>query len=376
MGKILNSYTRNGYVLTMHSVLKQDYRKKRTSFVEPQISGAPNLYGMENMYSVGQPTTFGVKNVLKFLSSPGRCVWINLREEPVIYINGQPFVLRDKSFPFKNITSFKGISFKNVEEMEKRIKREVLIEAKINNGFIMLHEECEHQVLEECYTMPLEVKTTREVFENLEGSSCAYFRLPLSSHGFTVENKTIGELHEIIEKKKANNPIFIFNSSRGFGRSTFAVILCTLILRKFKFENLKEDALWESSPEFHLLDIKGGSSHNTVALKELKSKVYGLFGKDADITPLMHIGLDGNYKVVNDIMCALLDKTSKKTVDKIIDKYSAPWNIKWKIIERLVNYEIDKDEKHIEESVYLLEKYLTLIIFNDYLYLIRGWRGG
>lgn len=30
-------------------------------------------------------------------------IWVNLREEPSLYINGQPFVLRNEESPFKNL---------------------------------------------------------------------------------------------------------------------------------------------------------------------------------------------------------------------------------------------------------------------------------
>lgn len=32
-----------------------------------------------------------------------RAIWHNMREEPVIYINGAPFVLREDERPFKNL---------------------------------------------------------------------------------------------------------------------------------------------------------------------------------------------------------------------------------------------------------------------------------
>ncbi len=34
--------------------------------------------------------------------------WINLREEPVVYINNRPYVLRELEFPFRNMIDFQG----------------------------------------------------------------------------------------------------------------------------------------------------------------------------------------------------------------------------------------------------------------------------
>ena len=56
------------------------------------------------IFGVGMPTVDGVVSVLKNVSgstSPGaskrvHALWINMREEPVVYINGRPFVLREE----------------------------------------------------------------------------------------------------------------------------------------------------------------------------------------------------------------------------------------------------------------------------------------
>ena len=52
----------------------------------------------------------------------GRCIWINLREEPVVYLNNRPFVLRDITHPFRNMQTFRGITWKHLLEVEERLK--------------------------------------------------------------------------------------------------------------------------------------------------------------------------------------------------------------------------------------------------------------
>ena len=53
-------------------------------------------------------------------------VWHNMREEPVIYINGRPFVLREDERPFKNMQEYTGIDVQRLEQMELRLKRDIL----------------------------------------------------------------------------------------------------------------------------------------------------------------------------------------------------------------------------------------------------------
>lgn len=52
-----------------------------------------------------------------------------MREEPVVYINGLPFVLREQQRPMKNLQEYAGIDAERLERMEARLKQDVLAEA-------------------------------------------------------------------------------------------------------------------------------------------------------------------------------------------------------------------------------------------------------
>jgi hypothetical protein len=56
-------------------------------------------------------------------------LWFNMREEPVVYINGLPFVLREQQRPMKNLQEYAGIDAERLERMEARLKQDVLAEA-------------------------------------------------------------------------------------------------------------------------------------------------------------------------------------------------------------------------------------------------------
>eukprot|EP00951_Prasinocladus_malaysianus_P040588 scaffold468332_cov18-Prasinocladus_malaysianus.AAC.1 len=43
-------------------------------------------------------------------------------EEPVVYVNGCPFVLRESARPFKNMQEYAGIDPTRIEQMERRLK--------------------------------------------------------------------------------------------------------------------------------------------------------------------------------------------------------------------------------------------------------------
>jgi hypothetical protein len=48
--------------------------------------------------------------------------------EPVIYVNGAPFVVRDAQRPYQNL-EYTGITTARVESMEDRLKEDLLEEA-------------------------------------------------------------------------------------------------------------------------------------------------------------------------------------------------------------------------------------------------------
>lgn len=68
-----------------------------------------------------------------------------MREEPVIYINGRPFVLREEERPFKNMQEYTGIDARRLEQMESRLKADVLREMTGFGGRVLVAHETSGQ---------------------------------------------------------------------------------------------------------------------------------------------------------------------------------------------------------------------------------------
>merc|ERR1712088_863895 len=65
------------------------------------LPGAPNFHRIPGykVYTTGQPTLEGIKNVLEKVTGTiypkdGPIIWLNLRQEPDVYVNGQPICAR------------------------------------------------------------------------------------------------------------------------------------------------------------------------------------------------------------------------------------------------------------------------------------------
>lgn len=107
---------RNGEVLGRQTVLKSDHCPGCQSMYLPEhVDGAPNFREVQGfpVYGVANPTIEGIRAVLQRVGegSCGRPVlWHNMREEPVVYIKGKPFVLREVERPYKNMLEYEVCS--------------------------------------------------------------------------------------------------------------------------------------------------------------------------------------------------------------------------------------------------------------------------
>lgn len=103
---------RSGEVLGSQTVLKSDHSPGCQILSLPErVEGAPNFREVPGfpVYGVANPTIDGIRSVIERVGSSrgGRPVfWHNMREEPVIYINGKPFVLREVERPYKNMLEY------------------------------------------------------------------------------------------------------------------------------------------------------------------------------------------------------------------------------------------------------------------------------
>ena len=76
------------------------------------VRGAINFRNIPNtnIYALGQPSLEAIDEVVERVRSAhpeaNRILWITLREEPIVYINGAPYCLRRERFTLRNM---KGI---------------------------------------------------------------------------------------------------------------------------------------------------------------------------------------------------------------------------------------------------------------------------
>eukprot|EP01127_Copromyxa_protea_P012852 TRINITY_DN3384_c0_g1_i2.p1 TRINITY_DN3384_c0_g1~~TRINITY_DN3384_c0_g1_i2.p1 ORF type:complete len:148 (+),score=31.39 TRINITY_DN3384_c0_g1_i2:160-603(+) len=114
--------SRVGEILQCNMILKSDHFPGcQKSWLKVKVQGAPNFRCIPAapIYGMGMPTKEGISNVMNEMKGSFTTLhWLSLREEPVLYINGKPYVLRDSAYPFRNL-EYTGVSSTIVENMKR-----------------------------------------------------------------------------------------------------------------------------------------------------------------------------------------------------------------------------------------------------------------
>lgn len=365
--------TRNGEVLGRQTVLKSDHCPGCQSHYLPEIlDGAPNFREVSGfpVYGVANPTIEGIRAVLERVSdgdSERPVLWHNMREEPVVYINGKPFVLREVERPYKNMLEYEGIDRARVEKMEARLKEDILREAERFSGAIMVnHETDDGQIFDAWEPVgPGAVQTPLEVYECLkgEGFRVEYARVPITD-GKAPKSSDFGALASRIATAPRDT-VFVFNCQMGRGRTTTGMVIACLVLLRCENGLLKACCLPSDRVE-----LESGSSSGE------------------DVNSDMHVGSPANRIedqnciagfVMDDIpivrkITRLLDNGAecREALDAVIDYCAAMQNLRQAVLHYRRAFNDQKLEHHarraaLNRGVEYLERYLMLIGFAAYL---------
>ncbi|XP_031379976.1 paladin isoform X5 [Punica granatum] len=368
---------RTGEVLGSQTVLKSDHCPGcQNPSLPERVEGAPNFREVPGfpVYGVANPTINGIRSVIRRIGSGkhGRPVfWHNMREEPVIYINGKPFVLREVERPYKNMLEYSGIDRERVEKMEARLKEDILREAERYGGAIMvIHETEDGQIFDAWEHVNSEsVQTPLEVFKSLEseGFPIKYARVPITD-GKAPKSSDFDTLAVNISSA-SKDTAFVFNCQMGRGRTTTGTVIACLLKLRIEYGRpirvLVDDMVQEEEVDEGSSSGEENGSNNTPAstklVKENSNKEQTrAFGMN-DILLLWKI----TNIFDNGVQC-------REALDAIIDRCSALQNIRQAVLQ----YRKVFNQQHVEPRVRrvalnrgaeYLERYFRLIAFAAYL---------
>ncbi|KAH7578150.1 hypothetical protein JRO89_XS01G0346400 [Xanthoceras sorbifolium] len=367
---------RNGQVLGSQTVLKSDHCPGCQNLsLSERVEGAPNFREVPGfpVYGVANPTIDGIRSVIRRIGNSKGCCpvfWHNMREEPVIYINGKPFVLREVERPYKNMLEYSGIDRERVERMEARLKEDILREAERYGGAIMvIHETDGGQIFDAWEHVNTDsVQTPLEVFKCLEdeGFPIKYARVPITD-GKAPKSSDFDTMAANISSA-SKDTAFVFNCQMGKGRTTTGTVIACLVKLRIDYGRpikvLADDVNHEeldsdSSSGEETGDVDAASTSSTVKVRT-EIEQGRAFGID-DILLLWKI----TRLFDNGVEC-------REALDAIIDRCSVLQNIRQAVLQ----YRKVFNQQHVEPRVRrvalnrgaeYLERYFRLIAFAAYL---------
>lgn len=378
---------RSGIVLRPGTLLKEDVwqaqREQRPTADVLPVRGAINFRRIPGtaIFACGQPTVDGIRNVIASIAEqvgqqqgdapqrPVSCTWLNLREEPILYIAGKPYVLRDSTVSLRNTKAYGGISWARLQLLEERLKSDVINELQQNDGRLLLHSETtEGEIFPQWKEVQADdVSTLQDIMTNIsrelkggvaislepESSARAAGDLTFRRIPFTAERppdfEDMGTLLQTV--LRAHGSSIINNCQLGRGRSTLASVIVLLISQWLQ----KNSSAYADPADSSLLSKTGIDGVNN---KKNKSRP--------------------NYHLINSLLRVIPHGLQvKDSVDEAIDRAGSVMNLRDSIEEsRIAAEEIEDPEnplrkQRIAAGCQALRRYFSLMVFQAYLNATR-----
>ncbi|KAI0317069.1 inositol hexakisphosphate-domain-containing protein [Amylostereum chailletii] len=424
--------TRTGSVLSRGFILKTDYYPSgRALDLDLNVHGAPNFraprVGNLNVFGAAQPRSQGLRAILSVLQArpnavnPSHVVWFSTREEPIVYISGRPFVLRDSSEPRKTLPL--SDRAENLEGIEKRLKADILAEANKFGGLVLTHNEVavedgDGAILPTWTAVDVKnVKTSRELWEHLsdEGWHVEYHRIPISPDR-PIEDNYLDAYLSVITKTDPLRTSLVFSCGMGAVRTTFAMTAACLLRRRQLMQKGLPDpfapktistpsgshpASGVSTPSGVVSSDPRRLPNETKVLQALEQasaqqdmnrsllRLTHILQQCLPSSPSHHVieillsnpmmlenlrkAHMGTYGIILSLLGCLDDGLkAKKLVDKVIDACDHVVNLREDILVHRVKYSLtslneSNKEDYLAKAAKALEKYFFIIAFNSYV---------
>ena len=247
--------SRNGTVLCASCILKEEpYPGVHSPALRVLHPGAPNFRRAAGarlgVYGLAIATRDGIAAALAAVMAEaaacgesgaggesgavGRVLWFNMREEPTVYIRGAPHVLRESHRPLANLLEYSGIDAARVEELEERLKNDVIDElASTPSRRVLVTREQADGQLADCWLtglQPCDVRTPKETYEELAASGfpVVYTRVPIT-HKSGLKGRDLDVIASAVACSRPADRC-VFNCQAGHGRTTMGMVAACVVL--------------------------------------------------------------------------------------------------------------------------------------------------
>merc|ERR1712142_1342508 len=333
-----------------------DHFEKIQKLPDP-VPGCPNFRRVPGykVYCCGQPTVAGFEECLNkvcgtIYPKDGKIIWFNLRQEPSIYINGEPTCARPPN-KIVEYAELGNVAKDKLKEDEVEFVRVCEGRMKETDGKLKLVDV--NKVEKE-----VEVKSLATLHDVIEGvkekfPGLVHMRIPICNSASPLESDFDTHVSTLVGTS-INTPI-ILNDQVGLSRATTASVAACLF-KEFQI-SASFEGLVETVPGMNL-DL-------------LKMDRYTMdMNKDALFR--------GEFEVIKELVAALPDGVAaKKECDKVIDKNGPAKTggtgikqLRENIAESKLSYEIMDDAAQVFLKSKIMDnihKYYYLIVFTAYM---------
>merc|ERR1712115_491385 len=333
-----------------------DHFEKIQKLPDP-VPGCPNFRRVPGykVYCCGQPTIAGFEAALEKVTGSiypkdGKIIWFNLRQEPDVYVNGEPICARppNKIGEYaelgditRDITKANEVEFLKQCEMRKNENGGKLKVVDINK------KPSEIEVKE--------LKSLSQVIDGLKEKypGLVHWRVPVCNSASPLESDFDIMVKQLVGTA-INTPVIV-NDQVGLSRATTGCVIACL------FKEFQISASFEG-----LIETVPGINASL-----LKTDKYVM-------NPEKDTLFRGEFEVVKELVTKLKDGAgAKNNADKIIDLNGTPKTggtgikqLRENIAESKLSYEIMDDAAQAFPKTKIMDnihKYYYLIVFTAYM---------
>merc|ERR1712055_213947 len=333
-----------------------DHFEKIQKLPDP-IPGVPNFRRVPGykVYCCGQPTLKGLKAALEkvcgtIYPKDGKIIWFNVRQEPSVYVNGEPVCARPPN-KIGEYAELGAVTRDMIKADEPEFLRVLEGRAKENGGklkYVDISKAEKEVEVKELKTLSEAIEGVKEKFPGL-----VHLRVPVCNSAAPLETD-FDIMCQTLVGTSINTPIIV-NDQVGLSRATTGCVIACLF-KEFQI-NASFEGLVETVPGVNL-DL-------------LKMDRYTM---DASKDPLFR----GEFEVVKELVATLKDGVAAKNEwDKVIDKNGTPKTggtgikqLRENIAESKLSYEIMDDAAQAFLKMKIMDnihKYFYLIVFTGYI---------
>merc|ERR1712228_1055301 len=320
------------------------------------VPGVPNFRRVPGykVYCCGQPTLAGLEKALEkvcgtIYPKDGKIIWFNVRQEPVVYVNGEPLCARPPN-KIGEYAELGNVTRDAVKEDEAEFVK--ILEGKAKDGAKLKYVDVgkkEHEVeAKSIVSLHDVVEQVKEKFPGL-----VHVRIPVCNSAAPLE-ADFDTLVSALVGTGINTPVIV-NCQVGLSRSTTGCVAACL------FKEFQIGAAFEG-----LIETVPGVNQDVLKMDRYKM--------DPNKDPLFR----GEFEVIKELVAALPDgEAAKRECDKVIDKNGPAKGggtgikqLRENIAESKLSYEImdDAAQTFLKSKIMdNIHKYFYLICFSGYI---------